>query len=265
MGRGEGNSEDGLPLSPPQILVGDWVCFKEGQYADAIAEVLRVDEGYLSLSVIIHGRLATTVRWVEDCWEKTLPPENVPVSWNRSSASPSNGLPQTYPWSSRSTPTHPALVDFDPEVFFRGEMYIKGDATFLATALALATSIIEEGSWEGWEEWVSEEHRPFVSLDPEAKAAADLLAACSNYNDHGFIHNYYDQTPREYTGHNICVMDLELHTDTDDAEKGLEALLEIFEARGYGIKLSLYDESAAEDQDFEYVNEAWKAAPIDWN
>jgi len=243
MGRGKrrgGTRPDGAGHWPA-LLPGDFVLVDSDDAGfipleQTLAEVQAVEEDGRQLSLIVGGRMFTTVDWADgDRWEKTLPPEDLPVSWLRSQAAPSEGLKTAHSYLSRPEPAHPLVLATGA-----GEWngWLNGEAVGEVTALlGVADDVWDRcynyGSAEGWEE---QHEGSLDGLDPvlvrKAAELGQLLCEADCMNDGFILHTY---TPN---------FELRLYSAED--RKGLEAVIELMEELGVTLTLEPEDDGDEE-------------------
>lgn len=227
MGRGKRHGSGAASRSEPapRVLPGDFV---EVLAADtlipidgAVAEVNAVYSGGAELSIIAGGRAVMTLDWTAgDRWQKTLPPVDLPPSYIRSSAAPSNGLKTAHSWRDRPAPRHPLVAELGSD--FDGWIRVAGDKRLIEVVDSAWYQSYEYGETDGWEENMGGDT---AGLDRDALEQAvrlgALIAEADCMNSGFVLHSFFP--------------DLELRVHGEDDLKGLEAVVEGFEALGLEV------------------------------
>lgn len=224
---GRGKRQQGRGPSTTPVLPGDFI---EVITADtlipvdgAIAEVNAVYDSGQRLSIIAGGRAVMTLDWVAgDRWQKVLPPESLPPSYIRSSAAPSSGLPTAHSWRDRPLPQHPLVSKIGAD--FDGWLRVQGDKRLIEVVDSAWYQSYEYGELDGWEENLGSDLAGVAPELVERAVALGALVAEADCMNSGFIlHSFFP--------------DLELRVHGEDDLKGLEAVVEGFEALGLAVSV----------------------------
>lgn len=229
MSRGESQGRTEPQGSWPHVLVGDWIEIKSSPswmmpLDGALAEITDVDKNGEDIYVIVNGQLVTGLSWsLGDRWIKTLPPEHIPPRFLRSQAAPSRGLATAFSWRDRVEPRHPHVLLTGKGEWNGWLCVVGGDQEALGVLTSLLYYLCEYDTDEGWEDEIGD----LSQLDPDNLAIATSVARILHEADcmnRGFVLHAF-------------VPDFELRLRGEDDRRGLEVIVEGFEALGCAIKL----------------------------